>query len=65
MSRFDLYFVICDESNIEADRNLCDFIVSMHREKENVVHKRYNPKTLRFYINIAKKIKPMLNNDAA
>lgn len=65
MSRFDLYFVICDESNIESDRNLCDFILSMHREKDNAVAKRYNPKTLRFYISIAKKLKPMMNKDAA
>lgn len=31
MSRFDLFFVICDESNVNTDSNLCEFIIKMHR----------------------------------
>jgi DNA replication licensing factor MCM6 len=34
MSRFDLYFIICDEINDDSDRRLSDFIVSMHQRKE-------------------------------
>ena len=33
MSRFDLFFVVCDESNYSADANLCDFLINMHRGK--------------------------------
>ena len=33
MSRFDLFFVVCDESNYSADANLCDFLIGMHRGK--------------------------------
>ena len=31
MSRFDLFFVVCDESNDSADSKLCDFLIGMHR----------------------------------
>ena len=36
MSRFDLYFIICDEIDDVSDRNLSEFIVSMHQKKEFV-----------------------------
>lgn len=65
MSRFDLCFVICDESNIAADNELCNFILKMHREKDYGLVKKYNTKTLRFYMGVAKKLKPMLTNEAA
>ena len=33
MSRFDLFFVICDESNEAADLHLSEFIINMHINK--------------------------------
>jgi DNA replicative helicase MCM subunit Mcm2 (Cdc46/Mcm family) len=37
----------------------------MHREKDTGSIIKYSPKSLRFYINAAKKLKPMLTNEAA
>lgn len=31
MSRFDMCFVICDDSNQAADSELCQFMIRMHR----------------------------------
>jgi DNA replicative helicase MCM subunit Mcm2 (Cdc46/Mcm family) len=40
-------------------------MIGIHREKDNAILKKYNKKTLRFYISVARKIRPMLNNEAA
>jgi len=34
MSRFDLFFVVCDESNATSDNNLSQFIIDIHRNKK-------------------------------
>lgn len=65
MSRFDLFFVVCDESNDSADSKLCDFLIGMHREKERAIIRRYDYKTIRMYIALARKMKPRLNLEAA
>lgn len=65
MSRFDLYFVVCDESNVSMDSNLCDFMIKMHRDKGEAAHKKYKTKTIRFYMSTARRIKPQLNIAAA
>jgi len=36
MSRFDLYFIICDDADDTADRKLSEFIVSMHQSKKQI-----------------------------
>jgi DNA replication licensing factor MCM6 len=36
MSRFDLFFVICDDSDSFSDRNLAQFIVGMHRNPNDI-----------------------------
>lgn len=33
MSRFDLFFIVCDEANDNADSHLSEFIIEMHRNK--------------------------------
>lgn len=33
MSRFDLFFIVCDETNDNSDANLSEFIINMHRNK--------------------------------
>ena len=60
MSRFDLFFVVCDESNDYADKNLADFIISMHQHKEKAIFVKYKPKELKLYFSVAKKLKPFL-----
>lgn len=37
----------------------------MHREKEAEIVKKYDTKSIRHYIGAAKKLKPMLTNEAA
>lgn len=60
MSRFDLYFVVCDDANASMDLHLSDFIIKMHRYQEDVSLKKYKTKTIRFYLGIAKRIKPKI-----
>lgn len=65
MSRFDLFFVVCDESNNETDMHLAEFMINMHRRQEQALVRKYDPKTLKLYFSVAKKIKPMLTLDAS
>lgn len=60
MSRFDLFFVICDETDNLADYNLARFIVDLHRNKHEMAPQRYNYEAIKKYITVAKKIKPRL-----
>jgi DNA replication licensing factor MCM6 len=60
MSRFDLFFIVCDESNPQADVHLSDFIISMHQKRENAFQPKYDMKVLKLYIGLARKIKPQL-----
>jgi len=65
MSRFDLYFVICDEINDENDRRLSNFIVTMHQKKEVAkVARPYTAKQVKNYISVAKRFKPRLTKEA-
>lgn len=65
MSRFDLFFVVCDEANPQADEHLSNFIINMHRLKDTAVAPKYDMKTLKKYISIARKIKPQLTHESA
>jgi DNA replication licensing factor MCM6 len=65
MSRFDMYFVVCDEANGAMDSNLSEFMIRMHRRQAEWPASKYKPKTIRFYINTAKHIKPKLTLPAA
>jgi DNA replication licensing factor MCM6 len=60
MSRFDLFFVVCDESNSVSDNNLSQFIIDIHRNKKPTQECRYDMKTLKEYIAVTRKIKPQL-----
>jgi DNA replication licensing factor MCM6 len=65
MSRFDLFFIICDEADNSADVNLANFIVDLHRKKVERAKPKYDYKTLKKYISVAKKVKPRLTRHAA
>lgn len=60
MSRFDLFFIICDESNEIADMHLSEFVLNMHIHKDRAFNKKYDTKELKTYISTARKIKPRL-----
>jgi DNA replication licensing factor MCM6 len=65
MSRFDLFFVVCDESNANMDQHLSEFIIRMHRNKETAVVAKYDMKTLKLFIGLVRKIKPQLTEESA
>ena len=65
MSRFDLFFIICDESNESADAHLSEFIINLHKNKERALDIKYDSKTLKLYISTARKLKPRLTIRAA
>ena len=44
MSRFDLFFVVCDEANDGADSHLSQFIINMHQNKDKAIVTRYHSK---------------------
>ncbi len=58
MSRFDLFFIICDETDNLTDQNLGRFIVDLHRKRHNAIVAKYSYETIKKYITVAKKIKP-------
>jgi DNA replication licensing factor MCM6 len=60
MSRFDLFFVICDETSEASDAHLSEFLLNMHRNKERALTSKYDTKTLKLYISTARKLKPRL-----
>ncbi len=61
MSRFDLYFIICDETNEFSDKNLSEFIVSMHKNKKQIkIPKPHTINQVKKYLSIAKRIKPRI-----
>jgi DNA replication licensing factor MCM6 len=61
MSRFDLFFVVCDESNSQADQHLSEFIINIHRFKQPENPPKYNMKDLKEYLSVCRKIKPQLS----
>ena len=65
MSRFDLFFVVCDESNPSADKNLSEFIINIHRFKQPSNPPKYHMKDLKDYLSICRKIKPQMSLDSA
>lgn len=65
MSRFDLFFVVCDESNPDMDQHLSEFIINIHRNRQAAVTPKYSMKELRDYISVTRKIKPQLTHESA
>lgn len=65
MSRFDLFFVLCDDADELLDKHLSQFIVNMHMNKPVPIQDRISSKSIRTYIGAAKKLKPRLTKEAA
>ena len=65
MSRFDLFFVICDEADQLHDTHISEFILSMHRNQEKAIERVYETHEVRDYIKYARKLKPKLTIQSA
>ncbi len=64
LSRFDLIFIIRDEPNKEVDSRLAEHILAIHRTGRAPVNPPIPPQMLRKYISYAKRINPILTDEA-
>ncbi len=64
LSRFDLIFILKDEPEKEQDARMSEHILSLHRGKTVTVEAVIPPELLRKYISYARRIKPVLSDDA-
>lgn len=60
MSRFDLFFVVLDECNIDTDTKIARHIVEVHQHMDDAVAPPFTPEQLRLYIRYAHTIKPTI-----
>ncbi|KAI8868895.1 MCM-domain-containing protein [Ramicandelaber brevisporus] len=60
MSRFDLFFVVLDESDDTTDYNIARHIVSLHRLRDEAIQPEYSASQLQRYIRYARTLKPHL-----
>ena len=58
MSRFDLFFVIRDQTSDEDDVNIAQHIVDMHRHVEMVHKPVFSMQQLQTYIKVCRTLKP-------
>ena len=65
MSRFDLFFVVLDECDTQADYNMASHILALHRYQEEAVLPPFEPEQLQKYIKYARMIKPRMSKAAA
>lgn len=64
MSRFDLFFVVLDEYNEQADTKLADHIVSLHMDVDKAITPPFSTAQLQRYIQYAKTFKPRMTKEA-
>ncbi|OQS05577.1 DNA replication licensing factor MCM6 [Thraustotheca clavata] len=68
MSRFDLFFVILDECNEQADERIAQHIVELHKPKElhetRETQSTYPEEALQRYIKFARTLNPVITDDA-
>ena len=60
LSRFDLFFVVLDECNEEADRCVAQHILNVHRCQQKAVDVPYSQEQMRRFIRFARTLNPRL-----
>ncbi|GBP40155.1 DNA replication licensing factor Mcm6 [Eumeta japonica] len=65
MSRFDLFFILIDESSEMVDYAIARKIVDLHCNKEETYDSVYSREDLLTYIAFARSFKPIITEDAA
>jgi replicative DNA helicase Mcm len=65
LSRFDLIFVLRDTPDVEGDQKMSDHILTLHRARTPPEPPPILPETFRKYISYAKRIEPLLSEDAS
>jgi DNA replication licensing factor MCM6 len=64
LSRFDLFFVVLDECNVESDRQVANHILKVHRCLEDAVRPPYTTDQMRRYIRFARTADPKITPDS-
>jgi len=64
LSRFDLLFIMKDIPEADADSRMSDHILTLHRLKSTPEEPPLSPELLRKYIAYAKRIEPVLTEEA-
>lgn len=64
LSRFDLIFIIKDQPEADYDARMSEHILSLHRSKVSPETAPFGPDFLRKYISFAKRIIPVLTQEA-
>lgn len=65
MSRFDLFFILVDESNEVVDYAIARKILDLHSNIEESVEQVYTREEVLRYITFARQFKPVINAEAA
>src|SRR4029077_11606759 len=64
ISRFDLIFIIKDQPEPDYDARMSEHILALHKSKVSPVTAPFPPEFLKKYINFAKRIIPVLTQEA-
>merc|ERR1711959_189242 len=65
MSRFDIFFLIFDEKNDEADFSIAHHIVNMHRSRGDAIKPEFPMEDMQTYIKFCRTINPRLCKQSA
>ncbi|ESL09938.1 hypothetical protein TRSC58_02335 [Trypanosoma rangeli SC58] len=64
MSRFDLMFVIVDESNDDADYAIADQLLRLHRFGDRAVRPPFSPEDFQLYLRYTRSLTPRLKEES-
>lgn len=64
MSRFDLFFVILDDTNERVDTQLAEHIVNLHMMQDEAIDPPFSAEQIQRYIKYAKTFKPKMSKEA-
>jgi DNA replication licensing factor MCM6 len=64
LSRFDLFFIVLDECDEQADYNVAKHILDVHRCEEELVSPPFTKKQLQRYIRFARTINPKISTES-
>jgi len=64
MSRFDLFFVVLDDTNERTDTLLASHIVDLHMKRDNAINPPFTATQLQRYIKYARTFKPKMSRES-
>ncbi|KAL3942777.1 MAG: hypothetical protein SGBAC_003089 [Bacillariaceae sp.] len=64
LSRFDLFFVVLDDCNLDTDRQVAQHILNVHRCQARVVKPPFSKDQMRRYIKFARTLNPRISPES-